>query len=330
SRRRTPWSFSGVGETGGIFRSDDGGQTWKKKMNGLPPRTGRIGFAVYPKNPGIVYAVVESDFGGAGRSVMDNYSISGGLFRSDDRGETWKRTSPINFRPFYFSRVAVDPENDQRVYLPGWDLAISDDGGKTFRRSGSAKVHVDFHAIAVNPLDPSQILVGNDGGVYISHDKADSWDYLNNIAAGQFYRVAVDSSDPYRVAGGLQDNGTWMGPSETLFKTEAFDPGEDALADGIVNDDWMPIFGGDGFTAQFDPTDPNLVYATSQGGSLARIRLDTNVLTLLSPSPREGEERLRFNWNAPYFVSKHDPSVLYLGGNRVFKLTDRGDKYFAI
>ncbi|HXU10494.1 MAG TPA: hypothetical protein VN898_00885, partial [Candidatus Binatia bacterium] len=238
SRRRTPWSFSGVGETGGIFRSDDGGQTWKKKTNGLPPRTGRIGFAVYPKNPGIVYAVVESDFGGAGRSVMDNYSISGGLFRSDDRGETWKRTSPINFRPFYFSRVAVDPENDQRVYLPGWDLAISDDGGKTFRRSGSAKVHVDFHAIAVNPLDPGQILVGNDGGVYISHDKADSWDYLNNIAAGQFYRVAVDSSDPYRVAGGLQDNGTWMGPSETLFKTEAFDPGEDALADGIINDDW--------------------------------------------------------------------------------------------
>ena len=330
SRRRTPWSFSGVGETGGIFRSDDGGQTWKKKTNGLPPRTGRIGFAVYPKNPSIVYAVVESDFGGAGRSVMDNYSISGGLFRSDDRGETWKRTSPINFRPFYFSRVAVDPENDQRVYLPGWDLAISDDGGKTFRRSGSAKVHVDFHAIAVNPLDPSQILVGNDGGVYISHDKADSWDYLNNIAAGQFYRVAVDSSDPYRVAGGLQDNGTWMGPSETLFKTEAFDPGEDALADGIVNDDWMPIFGGDGFTAQFDPTDPNLVYATSQGGSLARIHLDTKVMKLLAPAAREGQERLRFNWNAPYFVSRHDPSVLYMGGNRVFKLTERGDKYFAI
>ena len=330
SRRRTPWSFSGNSDTGGIFRSDDGGRSWKKRTQGLPSRTGRIGLAVFPKNPDILYAVVESDFGGGGRTPFDNYSITGGLFRSDDRGDTWTRTSPISFRPFYFSRVAVDPENDQRVYLPGWDLAISDDGGKTFRRSGSPKVHVDFHAIAINPLDPSQILVGNDGGVYLSHDRAKSWDYLNTIAAGQFYRVAVDGSDPYRVAGGLQDNGTWMGPSETLFKTEAFDPGEDAFADGILNDDWRPIFGGDGFGVQFDPADPNLVYATSQGGNLARIRLDTNVLKLIAPSPREGEERLRFNWNAPFFVSSHDPAVLYLGGNRVFKLADRGDRYFAI
>jgi len=330
SRRRSPWSFTGYGDTGGIFRSDDGGRTWKKRTDGLPPRTGRIGMALFPKNPDILYAVVESDFGGSGRTPFDNYSISGGLFRSEDRGDTWTRTSPINFRPFYFSRVAVDPENDQRVYLPGWDLAISDDGGRTFRRSGSPKVHVDFHAIVVNPLDPSQIIVGNDGGVYVSHDRAKSWDYLNTVAAGQFYRVAVDGSDPYRVAGGLQDNGSWMGPSESLFKTEAFDPAEDPLADGILNDDWRPIFFGDGFTVQFDPADPDLVYATAQGGALARIRLDTNVLKIIAPSPREGEERLRFNWNAPYFISPHDPGVLYMGGNRVFKLVDRGDKYFAI
>ncbi|HEU5182293.1 MAG TPA: hypothetical protein VFW45_16020, partial [Candidatus Polarisedimenticolia bacterium] len=206
ARRRTPWSFTGNSETGGIFRSDNAGRTWKKLAGGLPPRTGRIGLTLYPKNSKVLLAVVESDFGGTGRISFEDRSTSGGLFRSDDRGETWQRLSDINFRPFYFSRVAVDPDDEKRVYLPGWDLAISDDGGKNFRRSGSPDVHVDFHAIAVNPLDPNQILIGNDGGVYISHDRAKNWEYLNRMAVGQFYRIAADNSDPYRIAGGLQDN----------------------------------------------------------------------------------------------------------------------------
>src|SRR6185369_16413831 len=184
ARRRTAWSFTGNSESGGIFRSLDAGRTWKKLTSGLQPRTGRIGLTVYPKNPQILDATVESDSGGTGRDPFEDRSTQGGLFRSDNRGDTWTRVSNINFRSFYFSRVAVDPENDQRVYLPGWDLTISDDGGKTFRRSGSPDVHVDFHAIAVNPLDPSQIIVGNDGGAYISHDKAESWYYLNNVASG--------------------------------------------------------------------------------------------------------------------------------------------------
>lgn len=324
ARRRTAWSFSGVGDTGGLFRSDDGGKTWKKLGGGLPARTGRIGIALYPKDPRILYATVESDVGGSGRADLDDRSASGGLFRSEDRGETWTRTSNLNFRPFYFSRIAVDPENDQRVYMPGWDLAISDDGGKSFRRSGSPLVHVDFHAIAVNAEDPNQIFVGNDGGVYVSHDRAANWDHLDNVAAGQFYRVAVDASDPYRIAGGLQDNGTWLGPSETLSVTE------DDAKDGILNDDWRTIFSGDGFGVAFDPSNPNVVYATSQGGFLARVRLDNNVKTLLRPAAREGQERLRFNWNAPFFVSPHDPSVLYLGANRVFELTQRGDQWRPI
>jgi photosystem II stability/assembly factor-like uncharacterized protein len=330
ARRRTPWSFSGNSDKGGIFRSDDAGGSWKKLTSGLPPRTGRIGLAVFAKDPRILYAVVESDSGGAGAGISDNYSKSGGLFRSDDRGDTWKRVSPINFRPFYFSRVAVDPENADRVYLPGWDLAISDDGGKTFRGSGSPKVHVDFHAIVVNPVDPSQILVGNDGGVYVSHDRALTWDYLNHMAVGQFYRIAVDDSDPYRVAGGLQDNGSWMGPSETSFKSEDEGEGGDGREDGILADDWRTIFGSDGFGVQFDPADRNVVYATAQGGEVARIRLDNNVMTSIAPAAREGQERIRFNWNSPYFVSPHDPGVLYMGGNRVFRLTGRGDKYEAI
>ena len=330
ARRRTPWSFTGNSDKGGIFRSGDGGASWKKLTQGLPPRTGRIGLSIFPKNPGILYATVESDFGGNGRDPFDNYSGSGGLFRSEDHGATWTRKSALNFRPFYFSRVAVDPEDDQRVYMPGWDVAISDDGGATFRRSGSERVHVDFHAIVVNPLDSSQIIVGNDGGIYISHDRAKSWNFLDTIAAGQFYRIAVDMSDPYRVAGGLQDNGSWMGPSETLFQSEGEGPGSDPLADGIMNSDWRTIFGSDGFTVQFDPSDPNVVYATGQGADIARIRLDNNVMKVIKPSPREGQERVRFNWNAPFFVSPHDPTVLYLGGNQVFKLTGKGDQWFSV
>jgi photosystem II stability/assembly factor-like uncharacterized protein len=324
ARRRTPWSFTGNSETGGIFRSDDAGRTWKKLTRGLPPRTGRIGLTVYPKDPRILYAVVESDFGGTGRDSFEDRSTSGGLFRTEDRGETWTRMSDYNFRPFYFSRVAVDPENDRRVYLPGWNVAVSEDGGKSFRRSGSEKVHVDFHAIEINPLDPTQILVGNDGGVYISHDRAATWNFLDNVAVGEFYRIDVDNSDPYRIAGGLQDNGSYMGPSETFYQTDDDDK------DGIDNSDWRVVGGSDGFTVAFDPTDPNLIYTTAQGGELVRTRLDNNVQKLIRPSPKEGEERFRFNWNAPYLVSRHDPSVLYLGGNRVFKLTERGDRWFAI
>jgi photosystem II stability/assembly factor-like uncharacterized protein len=324
ARRRTPWSFTGGSETGGIFRSDDAGRTWKKLTRGLPPRTGRIGLTVFAKDPRILYAVVESDWGGTGREPFEDRSPSGGLFRSEDRGETWTRTSAYSFRPFYFSRVAVDPADDRRVYVPGWDLGISDDGGRTLRRSGSENVHVDFHAIAVNPADPNQILTGCDGGIYMSHDRAKTWDFRNNVAVGQFYRVAVDMSDPYRIGGGLQDNGSWIGPSATFIQTS------DESKDGILNEDWRTIFGGDGFTVAFDPSDPNLVYATSQGGALARIRLDNNVMKLLQPSPREGQERLRFNWNAPFLVSHHDPTVLYHGGNKVFRLEKRGDLWFAI
>lgn len=324
ARRRTPWSFAGNSESGGIFRSDDGGATWKKLAAGLPPRTGRIGLTLFPKDTRVVYAVIESDYGGSGRDPFENRSPSGGVFRSEDRGETWERMSDLSPRPFYFSRIAIDPEDRSRVYLPGWDLAISDDGGKTFRRSGSRNVHVDFHAIVVNPVDSNQIIVGNDGGVYISHDRAKTWDYLNHVAAGQFYRIDVDMSDPYRIAGGLQDNGSWLGPSETVWETE------DEHKAGILSKDWETVGWGDGFTVAFDPLDPNRVYTTSQGGYLVRTQLDNMVRRLLRPAADEGEQRLRFNWDAPFLVSQHDPTVLYHAGNRVYKLKERGDKWFAI
>ncbi len=323
ARRRTPWNFTGGSERGGIFRSEDGGTTWRKLTAGLPARTGRIGLAVFAGDPRIVYAVVESDVGGTGRDEFDDRSPSGGVFRSEDHGESWTRVSDINPRPFYFSRLAVDPENGQRVYLLGWDLLVSDDGGRSFRRS-SEHVHVDLHAIAIDPRDPARILIGTDGGAYISHDRARSWLLLDNLAVGQFYRVAVDLGDPYRIGGGLQDNGSWIGPSATLTVTD------DEAKDGILNCDWRMIHGWDGFGVAFDPLDPNLVYATGQGGFLTRIRLDNAVMNRLRPSPREGQERLRFNWDAPFFVSPHDPAVLYHAGNKVFRLTERGDKWFAV
>ncbi len=323
ARRRTAWSFTGNSEKGGIFRSDDAGATWKKLAGGLPPRTGRIGLSVFPGDSRIVYAVVESDLGGTGRDEFADRSPNGGVFRSEDHGDTWTRTSDFDPRPFYFSRITVDPKDDQRVYLAGWDLSVSEDGGRTFRRT-SEFVHVDFHAITVDPNDPNHVLVGNDGGLYVSYDQAKTWLFVNNVAVGQFYRIAVDNSDPYRIAGGLQDNGSWVGPSETRHVTE------DDAKDGILNRDWHVVYGSDGFGVAFDPTDPDVMYATAQGGFLSRINLSNAVHTMLRPSPREGEERLRFNWDSPFFVSKHDSTVLYHGGNKVFRLTERGKEWFSI
>lgn len=324
ARQRTPWSFEGVSETGGIFRSDDAGRTWRRLTAGLPQRTGRIGLAVAPSVPGLLYAIVESDQGGVGDDAFADRSPAGGLFRTDDGGETWRRVNELSPRPFYFARLAVDPENGERVYLPGWDLGISDDGGRTFRRSGSPEVHVDHHAIAVNPADPKQILLGTDGGLYISHDRAATWDLFDHLDVGQFYHVDVDLSDPYRVGGGLQDNGSWIGPSATFWKS-----GDDDKP-GILNEDWISVWGGDGFTVRFDPSDRDVVYATSQGGYLGRMHLNTMRREQLRPAPDEGQEQLRFNWDAPFLVSRHDPTVLYQAGNRVFKLTERGRYWYAI
>jgi len=321
--RRTPWSFAGLSDRGGIFRSDDGGDTWSELTVGLPARTGRIGLTVHAADPSILYAVIESDQGGTGRSAWDDRSPAGGLFRSDDRGDTWRRVNDLNFRPFYFSRVAVDPVNPLRVYMLGWNVAVSDDGGVSFRQS-SADVHVDHHAFVIDPTDPQRLLTGNDGGLYVSHDGAATWDYFDHLDLGQFYHVDADTSRPYRVGGGLQDNGSWIGPSATSFKSGSDD------RPGILAEDWRAIFGSDGFRVAFDPVDPDIVYATGQGGRLARIHLDTQLTAPLRAAADEGQERLRFNWDAPFLISAHDPTVLYHAGNKVFKLTERGDYWYAI
>src|SRR5215831_12733733 len=344
ARQRTPWSFnSGPGVTGGedvggIFKSADGGTTWKKLGDGLPTQTGRVGLVISASNPRIVMAVVQRYKGGFGR-LDDLRSKTGGFFRSDDGGEKWTRMSAVDPRPFYFSQIRIDPANDQRVYVLGFALLVSDDGGKNFREDLSEKVHPDCHAFAIQPgtVPPpkppkpedknkppkpqvcQRLLLGTDGGVYQSFAGGKNWDHLNKIPAGEFYRISLDDTKPYfRIAGGLQDNENWVGPSAVQSK------------EAIRNCDWIALAGGDGFYVLFDPTDRDTFYAESQQGEVHRINLRNGEIRRLRPEPSEGQPRYRFNWNSPMIMSRHKPGVIYLGGNCVFQLTDRMEKYSVI
>ena len=322
ARRRTPWSFTfGPGLTdgkdvSGVFKSTDGGAHWTKLTSGLPKETGRIGLAVYAKNPRVVYAIVQSDpEGSTGWAVRVK---SGGVFRSEDGGASFTRLNPLNPRPFYFSQIRIDPEDDKRIYVLGYLVHVSDDGGRTFREDAFKKVHADCHALVIDPAKRQRLLLGTDGGLYQSYDAGKTWEFLNRFTAGEFYRVNVDMSTPYRICGGLQDNLNWVGPSRTYSK------------EGIVNGDWTNVGGGDGFSCVFDAKDPNLVYAESQEGELHRFNLESGALKTLKPEPNEGQSRFRFHWNAPLIGSTHEPGVLYLGGNRVFRVSEKGERWSPI
>jgi len=325
-RRRTAWSFRSGGTKGGLFKTTDGGATWAK-LGGLPKFAGRMCVDIYRKNPRIVYALVESHEGGT-NSIRDDRSKAGGLFRSEDGGETWERMSVRVPRGFYFCKVKIHPEDDQKIYLPGWDVEISTDGGRTFRGGWGDKAHVDMHAFAFDPNDPDHIVFGSDGGIYQTFDAGEKWQFINTLAVGQFYNIVLDDSEPYRIAGGLQDNGSWVGPSGTNRESEEYTDGTPVT--GITNADWQFINWGDGFHCAFDPTDRNVLYAEWQGGNLVRTHLDTGQRLYLAPQQAEGGPRFRFNWNSPFFVSRHDPTVLYLAGNYVFRLTNRGEKWTKI
>jgi photosystem II stability/assembly factor-like uncharacterized protein len=344
ARQRTPWSFTygmaatGGSDVGGIFKSTDGGATWKKLTNGLPPQTGRIGLATCAAKPKVVMAVVQSDAGGA-MDIRTIHSRAGGIFRSEDGGEKWTRMNDICPRPFYFSQIRIDPGNDQRIYVLGMAVLVSDDGGKTFREDLSEKVHPDCHAFAIQansaptpkppkpedkskPIKPpicQRVILGTDGGVYQSYGAGKGWEHLNRFPAGEYYRISLDDAQPfYRIAGGLQDNEAFVGPSQVPSK------------EGIRNSDWLGLPGGDGFYVVFDPTDRDVFYAESQEGSVYRMNLRTGERKELRPEPPEGQPRYRFHWNAPLIGSKHKSGVLYLGGNRVFRLTNRMEQFQVI
>ena len=305
-RRRSPFGFNGGGPGSGIYRTTDGGATWKKLSNGLPKgEMGRIGLDVYRRDPKIVYALVESE--------------ESGLYRSDDKGETWVRMSNTNPRPMYFSQVRIDPNNDQRIWVAGVNMAYSEDGGKTFVTNRVTRIHVDFHAIWIDPANSDNMIVGCDGGIHFSRDAGRSWDSRQQIAIAQFYEIAFDMSKPYKVCGGLQDNNSWCGPSASTNVR------------GITNEDWYTVAGGDGFYAQIDPEEPWIVYAESQDGNLVRRDLRTHEARSIRPREEDDKmHRFRFQWNSPVLLSRHDRKTLYYGGNFVFKSTDRGDNWKRI
>ncbi len=303
-RRRAAWGFNGGGAGSAIHKSSDGGRTWTKLTNGIPPGDlGRIGLDVYRSNPNILYARIE-------------HPGESGTYRSDDAGLTWRKMSAVNPRPMYFSQIRIDPNNDLRIYVLGVQIHISDDGGKTFIENGA--LHSDHHAMWINPANSNHIIDGTDGGLGISYDKGKTWEAVYNMDLGQFYHVAYDMETPYNVCGGLQDNYTWCGPSAVRSRT------------GIGNDEWRTIQGGDGFEAQMDPKDPRTIYAESQDGNVVRVDRLTNERKVIRPQPARGEPQLRWNWNTPIVISPHDSNTVYVGGNRVFKSTDRGQSFTAI
>jgi photosystem II stability/assembly factor-like uncharacterized protein len=234
----------------------------------------------------------------------------GGIYKSTDSGESWTRINSLNPRPMYFSQVRVDPSDDKYLYVLGVTLYRSSDNGKTFRPDGGRGVHADQHALWIDPRDGRHILVGCDGGYYATYDRMAAWDHLNNMAIGQFYHVDVDTRRDYHVYGGLQDNGSWGGPSMTHSPT------------GPINEDWINVSGADGFTCRVDPSDPNLVYSTGQNGALRRRNLRTGAAELIRPP---SGRRYRFNWNTPFILSHRNPRIYYCAGNVVLRSLDRGN-----
>jgi photosystem II stability/assembly factor-like uncharacterized protein len=303
-RRRATWGFNGGGPGSAMWKSSDAGRTWVKLTQGVPAgHLGRIGMDVYRSNPNILYARIE-------------HATESGTYRSDDAGQSWRKMSNTNPRPMYFSQVRIDPNNDLRIYVLGVQIHISDDGGKTFIENGA--LHSDHHAMWINPKNSNHIIDGTDGGIGISWDKGATWDAVYNMDLGQFYHVTYDMDTPYNVCGGLQDNYTWCGPSATRSRQ------------GIPNDSWFTIHGGDGFEAQIDPTNSRIIYAESQDGNISRIDRVSNERKSIRPLPARGEAPLRWNWNTPILISPHDPATIYVGANKVFKSTDRGQSWTAI
>jgi photosystem II stability/assembly factor-like uncharacterized protein len=311
--RRYPWTLVDGGETSAIYRSTDGGDTWKKLAEGLPEGPlGRIALAIAPSNPHHLYALIAAE--------------KGMLWQSIDMGDHWTAISDrhdVDVRPFYFSKLMISPVDEKKIYFLSYQLMESDDGGKTSHWADHG-VHPDHHAIWIDPTNPDRILQGNDGGVYLSTDGAKTWRFLDTLPIEQFYQVAVDSSEPYTVCGGLQDNNAWCGPSSALAGRR------------VTGDQWYAVAGGDGEYAVPAPSDPNIIYVDSQNAYISRLDKKTHLSHFARPSLDTVEEtkpadlKYRFNWTSPIAVSPTDANEVYLGGNMVFKTADGGKSWSPI
>ncbi|MFW6145416.1 MAG: VPS10 domain-containing protein [bacterium] len=307
--RRWPWFFNSGGPGSGIYRTYDGGKNWTQitHEDGLPDNElGKCGLAIAQSNPDIVYAIIEAE--------------KNCLARSEDGGHSWKivnKEEGVNTRPFYYADIYVDTENENRIYSLQAPMKKSEDKGESFETM-PGKIHSDFHAMWINPNDASHMLVGSDGGVGITHDKGETWRFVENLPLAQYYHISVDDQIPYKIYGGMQDNGSWAGPSSVW---------EDG---GIRNSMWQEVGFGDGFGTLSDPDDPNKGYSMWQEGNLMRFDIETGERKQIRPAPPADSIELRFNWNTPLAISPFDPNVLYFGSQYVHKSTDKGDSWEVI
>lgn len=317
-RQRTPWGFNGGGPGSGIYRTMDGGESWTELTEGLPAGDkGRIGLDVYRGDSNLVCALVQADASGE-----DDETNEDGVYCSTDRGERWEHRSTTNNRPMYYSQIRIDPNDPSRMYLGGSDLFRSSDGGRNFTNDAAADVHLDHHALWINPANSKHLVLGSDGGVSISWDRSDNWYQFRNLPVSQFYEIGVDMRDPYHVCGGLQDNGSWCAPSDTWSNQ------------GIRTRDWYNVGSGDGFFTVLHPTDSTIMFAESQGGNLTRVNLETmeraRIRAIGRPEADGDLPELRWNWDAPVVLSSHDANTVYAGSNMLFKSTDLGQSWEAV
>ena len=365
-RIRGPYFLKSGGPGSALWKTTDAGRTWTQvRGTGFPTQQlGRIGLDVSPSNPQVIYAMIEADTNpnplkrGERPDTSRRQRLNSGLYRTTDGGATWAlmQRNEGDARPFYYSQVRVDPKNPDRVYWMSSVFRFSDDGGKTARR-GALSIHTDWHGMWINPADPDHFIIADDGGVAVTYDKGGTYDFINTTALGQFYAVSYDMQKPYRVCGGLQDNGSWCGPSRTASRF------------GIMNEDWFNVGGGDGFYTAQDPVEPDVIYSESQGGRISRLDLRTNrrvsirgggfgrgrsmfedslivargdttrpetpditreLSRLRERAKLDSTSQMRFNWNTPFFLSGHARTTIYAAGNRVIKSSDRGDHFFPI
>ncbi|MEM6286335.1 MAG: glycosyl hydrolase [Bacteroidota bacterium] len=310
-RHRTVAAYMGGGPGTGLHKSTDGGQTWTEMTRGLPrSNMGKIGLAISPQNPDVVYAAIETD------------QRTGGLWMSADRGASWRKMSDAvagGTGPHYYQELYASPHHEGRIYLMDVRVQQSNDHGATFFNQNTGNKHVDNHALAFHPTDPDYLLSGTDGGLYESIDGGESWRYIDNLPVIQYYKVAVDDALPfYNIYGGTQDNNSQGGPSATDTR------------EGAGNGDWFITLGGDGHQSATEPGNPNITYAQSQQGNLHRIDQITGEATYIVPQAGPGEGPERYNWDAPILVSPHDPATLYFASQRVWMSTDRGDSWTAL
>lgn len=335
-----------AGEESGIHRSTDGGDSWERLTVGLPTGPmGRIGLDVASGSPNVVYAFIDNwaEYTGEQPERGRRDIVGGEVYRSDDRGETWRKVNVDDIYPVYgvygwkFADVRVSPDDPDQIFIMGNRGFHSTDGGKTFQRIGEQIIrmhptrglimHLDQHEIWIDPMNPDRVLLGNDGGLFQSYDRGRSWLHINNIPAAEFYSISTDMSEPYRIFGGTQDNAALYGPSDVELRDATDDPWEN-----VYLDRWT---GGDSFDTYLDPTDSTLVYYEHQHGAMRRMDISgdsvlTGAAESIRPSLPDGEGRWRSGWYTPFVISHYDPHTLYVGGNRLLRSTDRAENWQPI